>query len=154
MNQFPNKYDLGREEKITTCEASVSGTGVKVKKGKAKKQKLYPSTYIYEGPEGLAEAVRELSKEAGAGESFYALVKIRPNRTTEEVTTNKDGETKERSSLEFDLLEICLPESVEAEDKESDQESSGDDNLDLNEALDSAAKSLKIVRDTEDTDEE
>lgn len=150
MNQFPNKYDLGREEKITTCEASVSGTGVKVKKGKAKKQKLYPSTYIYEGPEGLAEAVRELSKEAGAGESFYVLAKIRPNRTTEEVTTNKDGETKERSSLEFDLLEICLPESVEAEDEESDQESSGDDNLDLNEAMDSAAKSLKIVRDTDD----
>ena len=149
MNQFPNKYDLGREEKITTCEASVSGTGVKVKKGKAKKQKLYPSTYIYEGPEGLAEAVRELSKEAGAGESFYVLAKIRPNRTTEEVTTNKDGETKERSSLEFDLLEICLPESVESEDVE-ENESSGDDNLDLQESMDSAAKSLKIVRDTDD----
>lgn len=151
MNKdFPNSFDLGREEKMITCEASVSEKGVKVKKGKAKKQKLYPSTYIYEGPEGLAESVRELSKEAGAGESFYALVKIRPNRTTEEVTTNKDGETKERSSLEFDLLEICLPESVEAEDEESDEESSGDDNLDLQESMDSAAKSLKIVRDTDD----
>lgn len=152
MNQFPNKYDLGREEKITTCEASVSEKGVKVKKGKAKKQKLYPSTYINAGPEGLADEVRRLAKEAGAGESFYALVKIRPNRTTAETTTNREGETEEKSSLEFEIQSICLPDSVESED-EAETESSGDDNLDLQESMDSAAKSLKIVRDTDEDEE-
>ena len=154
MNKdFPNEYDLGRESEMIKAEVSATPKGVKVKKSKPKTEILYPSTYIYEGPEGLADEVRRLAKEAGAGESFYALVKIRPNRTTAETTTNREGETKEKSSLEFEIQSICLPDSVESED-EAETESSGDDNLDLQESMDSAAKSLKIVRDTDDEDEE
>ena len=139
--QFPNSYELGQEREVMDCPCACgSEPKSETKKSKKKKmEKYYPSSYIYNGPDGLAEDVRKLAKKAGE-EGFYALIRIVPTRTSEEQITDKEGETKEKSSLDFEIREICLPTKVESDDSESEP-------ADDSEAVDrivSAAKSLGI----------
>ena len=138
--QFPNSYELGQEREVMDCPCACgSEPKSETKKSKKKMEKYYPSSYIYNGPDGLAEDVRKLAKKAG-DEGFYALIRIVPTRTSEEQITDKEGETKEKSSLDFEIREICLPTKVESDDSESEP-------ADDSEAVDrivSAAKSLGI----------
>lgn len=116
--QFPNSYELGQEREAISCDCVKSESG-STKKTKKKVEKYYPNAYVYNGPDGLAEDVRKLADKAGE-DGFYALVRIVPTRTSEEQITDKEGDTKERSSLDFEIREICLPAKVDAEDEESE----------------------------------
>jgi len=134
--QFPNSYELGQERECVSCDC-VNSESKSEKKTKKKVEKYYPNAYVYNGPDGLAEDVRALADEAGE-DGFYAVVRIVPTRTSEEQITDKEGETKERSSLDFEIREIRLPNKVESEDEEPADDSEAVDRIV------SAAKSLGI----------
>lgn len=134
--QFPNSYELGQERECVSCDC-VNSEPKSEKKTKKKVEKYYPNAYVYNGPDGLAEDVRALADEAGE-DGFYAVVRIVPTRTSEEQITDKEGETKERSSLDFEIREIRLPNKVESEDEEPADDSEAVDRIV------SAAKSLGI----------
>lgn len=134
--QFPNSYELGQERECVSCDC-VKSESKSEKKTKKKVEKYYPNAYVYNGPDGLAEDVRALADEAGE-DGFYAVVRIVPTRTSEEQITDKEGETKERSSLDFEIREIRLPNKVESEDEEPADDSEAVDRIV------SAAKSLGI----------
>ena len=132
-DQFPNSFDLGTERENVIAE--VSPKGLKAKKGKT--ETVYPSFYIYNGPKDLAKDLQALASEAG-DEGFYVMVKVIPTRTTEE-KTHRDGEVEHKSSLDLEVLEICLPEEIVAE--EDTEETDDADEVD---GIVSAAKDLGI----------
>lgn len=118
------KFDLGRERDMIP-EGPISN-GEKKKKGK--KEVYYPSLYIYEGPDGLAEKIRELADEAD-GKPFDITICITPTRTSSETITDKEGETTEKSSIDLQIHSIKLPGSATVEDDEEESVESEEDEL-------------------------
>ena len=107
-NYFPNEFDLTREEP----DFSDSKPGKKPSKVRL----VHPSLYVYEGPEGLAKAVKELQGKFEDG--FYVLAFVKPTRLSETmVVDKKGGDTTEQTSLDLEVHKICLPDEEDAEEE-------------------------------------
>jgi len=107
-NYFPNEFDLTREE------PDYSDT--KPGKKPSKVRLVHPSLYVYEGPEGLAKAVKELQGKFEDG--FYVLAFVKPTRLSETtVIDKKGGDTTEQTSLDLEVHKICLPDEEDAEEE-------------------------------------
>ena len=107
-NYFRNEFDLTREE------PDYSDT--KPGKKPSKVRLVHPSLYVYEGPEGLAKAVKELQGKFEDG--FYVLAFVKPTRLSETtVIDKKGGDTTEQTSLDLEVHKICLPDEEDAEEE-------------------------------------
>lgn len=147
MHTKGKKFELGRERDAIPEGPINPGK----KAGKVKKEMYFPSLYIYEGPDGLAEKIRELAKEAD-GKPFDVTICISPTRTSSETITDKDGEQSEKSSVDLQIHSIKLPDSAITEDDESDEEDVKSDEEDLADEMDENARSaglLKVAGDEE-----
>ena len=144
------KFDLGRERDAIPEGPLTRGE----KKKKGKKEVYFPSLYIYEGPDGLAERIRELAKEAD-GKPFDVTICITPTRTSSETITDKDGKETEKSSIDVQIHSIKLPDSAVTEEDEDEGIESDDE--ELADKMDENARSsglLKSASADEDEDEE
>ena len=112
-NYFPNEFDLTREE------PDYSDT--KPGKKPSKVRLVHPSLYVYEGPEGLVKAVKELQGKFEDG--FYVLAFVKPTRLSETtVIDKKGGDTTEQTSLDLEVHKICLPDEDNEEFEEERDE--------------------------------
>jgi Asp-tRNA(Asn)/Glu-tRNA(Gln) amidotransferase A subunit family amidase len=117
-NYFPNEFDLTREEP----DFSDSKPGKKPSKVRL----VHPSLYVYEGPEGLAKAVKELQGKFEDG--FYVLAFVKPTRLSETmVIDRKGGEKTEETSLDLEVHKICLPDEDNEEFSDEDAEEERDE---------------------------
>lgn len=117
-NYFPNEFDLTREEP----DFSDSKPGKKPSKVRL----VHPSLYVYQGPEGLAKAIKELQGESEDG--FYVLAFVKPTRMSETtVIDRKGGEKTEETSLDLEVHKICLPDMENEEFTDEDAEEERDE---------------------------
>jgi len=135
---FPNEFDLKREEP----DYSDSKPGKKPSKVRL----VHPNLYVYQGPEGLAKAIKELNGKAEEG--FYVLAFVKPTRMSETtVIDKKDGETTEETSLDLEVHKICLPDYDNEEFNDEDAEEERDEMGEMAEAAKKAG--IKIEVETE-----